>query len=117
MDIIFDSIVELKNMIIKLYDLFKEWVLEEQVKERSDTSFKRGCMFCRTEFSGSRVDYVKHLYQKHNILLGKPENLVFIDEFLDKVQNNIERFVSFFPLPFYQASYKIEKTIFFFFSV
>lgn len=46
-------------------------------------------MFCRTDFSGSRIEYINHLYQKHNILLGKPENLVFIDEYLDKIENNI----------------------------
>lgn len=66
-------------------------MLTQQVEERADTTFKKGCMFCRTEFSGSRVEYLKHLYQKHNILLGKPENLVFIDEYLDKIQNNIEK--------------------------
>jgi hypothetical protein len=66
-------------------------VLSEQVKERTDDTFKRGCIFCRKEFSGSRIEYINHLSQKHNILLGKPENLVFIDEYLDRIQNNIER--------------------------
>lgn len=66
-------------------------MLAEQLRERADTTFKRGCMFCRMEFSGSRIEYIKHLCQKHNILLGKPENLVFIDEYLDKIQQNIEK--------------------------
>lgn len=48
-------------------------------------------MFCRTEFSESRILYIKHLSEKHNIQLGKTENLVLIDELLDKIQNNIER--------------------------
>lgn len=71
---------------------FKEWILAQQAAERADTSFKRGCIFCRTEICGSRAEYIKHLYQKHNLYLGKPENLVFVDEFLDKIQNKIERY-------------------------
>lgn len=72
-------------------NLFKEWALAQQEIERTDTNFKRGCMFCRMEFCGSRAVYIKHLYEKHNLHLGKPENLVFLDEFLDKIQNTIER--------------------------
>lgn len=71
---------------------FKEWALAQQEAERTDKSFKRGCMFCRTEFCGSRIIYIKHLFQKHNLHLGKPDNLVFVDELLDKIQNNIERY-------------------------
>ncbi|KAJ8664215.1 hypothetical protein QAD02_005252 [Eretmocerus hayati] len=67
-----------------------EWILSEQVKERTDPSFKRGCIFCREEFSSSRIQYLEHLYNKHNISLGRPENLVFIDEYLDKIQDRIE---------------------------
>jgi len=49
-------------------------------------------MFCRTEFHASRAAYIKHLYEKHNLYLGKSENLVFVDELLDKIENNIERY-------------------------
>lgn len=48
-------------------------------------------MFCRTEFFGLRITYIKHLAEKHNLYLGKPDNLVFIDEFLDKIQTSIEK--------------------------
>lgn len=64
----------------------------QQEAERIDTSFKRGCMFCRMEFCGSRTVYIKHLYQKHNLYFGKPDNLVFIDELLNKIQSTIERY-------------------------
>lgn len=64
--------------------------LAQQSQERVDESFKRGCMFCRREFSGFRIEYLNHLSEKHNIQLGKPENLVFVDKLLDKIQNNIE---------------------------
>lgn len=72
-------------------DIFKEWALAKQSEERSDTSFTRGCMFCKMNFSKSRLTYIKHLSEKHNFYLGKPENLVFIDELLDKIQQSIER--------------------------
>lgn len=71
----------------------QEWVLAQQTKERVDTSFKTGCMLCRTEFSGSRNKYIDHLLHKHNLVLGRPENLVFIDELLDKIQKKVEKYV------------------------
>ncbi|OXU26081.1 hypothetical protein TSAR_000197, partial [Trichomalopsis sarcophagae] len=91
-----DCLMEDKTLRDELRRAKLEWVLAEQVKERSDLTFKRGCMFCREEFEGSRIEYLKHLCQKHNIFLGKPENLVFIDEYLDKIQSNIERFLCIF---------------------
>lgn len=72
--------------------IFKEQILAQYEIERTDTSFKRKCMFCRIEFCGSRTAYIEHLYQKHNLYFGKPENLVFLDELLDKIQNNIKRY-------------------------
>lgn len=65
--------------------------MQQEAERIIDTSFKRDCMFCRMNLHGSRAAYIKHLYEKHNLYLGKPENLVFLDELLDKIQNNIER--------------------------
>lgn len=70
-----------------------EQVLAQYEIERTDTSFKRKCMFCHIEFCGSRIAYIEHLYQKHNLYFGKPENLVFLDELLDKIQNNIKSLI------------------------
>ncbi|XP_076181556.1 zinc finger protein 277 isoform X2 [Ptiloglossa arizonensis] len=88
-----DCILEDKTLRDEIHRAKLEWVLSEQFRERTDTNFKRGCIFCRMEFSGLRIAYIKHLAQKHNLYLGKPDNLVFIDEFLDKVQNTIENLV------------------------
>lgn len=88
-----DCISEDKILREEIHKAKLEWVLSEQAKERTDTSFKRGCMFCRMEFSGLRITYVKHLAEKHNLYLGKPDNLVFIDEFLDKIQTTIENLI------------------------
>ncbi|KAK0181496.1 hypothetical protein PV327_003775 [Microctonus hyperodae] len=85
-----DCISEDKTLRDELRRAKLEFALDQQSQERVDKSFKRGCMFCRLEFSGLRIDYLKHLSMKHNIQLGKLENLVFVDKLLDKIQNNIE---------------------------
>ncbi|XP_014238381.1 zinc finger protein 277 isoform X1 [Trichogramma pretiosum] len=85
-----DCLAEDKALRDELSRAKLEYVCAVQVKERSDTSFKRGCMFCRTDFAGSRIEYLKHLTSKHNIIFGKLENLVFIDEYLDKLEECIE---------------------------
>ncbi|XP_003490408.2 zinc finger protein 277 [Bombus impatiens] len=88
-----DCISEDKTLRHEIHQAKLEWVLSEQARERKDINFNRGCMFCRTEFSGLRITYIKHLAQKHNLYLGKPDNLVFIDEFLDKIQAAIENLI------------------------
>ncbi|KYQ48437.1 hypothetical protein ALC60_12493 [Trachymyrmex zeteki] len=88
-----DCLSEDKTLRDEIHRAKLEWILAQQEAERADTSFKRGCIFCRTEICGSRAAYIEHLYQKHNLYLGKPGNLVFVDEFLDKIQNNIESLI------------------------
>ncbi|XP_018359068.1 PREDICTED: zinc finger protein 277 [Trachymyrmex cornetzi] len=88
-----DCLSEDKTLRDEIHQAKLEWTLAQQEAERADTSFKRGCIFCRTEICGLRAAYIKHLYQKHNLYLGKPENLVFVDELLDKIQNNIESLI------------------------
>ncbi|XP_006608794.2 zinc finger protein 277 [Apis dorsata] len=88
-----DCISEDKILRDEIHQAKLEWILSEQTRERTDTNFKRGCIFCRMEFSGLRITYIKHLAQKHNLYLGKPDNLVFIDEFLDKIQTTIDNLI------------------------
>ena len=71
----------------------KERVLSQNAEERTDKSFKRGCIFCRSEITGSRADYLDHLSLKHNLRLGRPVNLVFVDELLDKIEKSVERYI------------------------
>lgn len=88
-----DCLLEDKTLRDEIHRAKLEWALAQQESERADTSFKRGCMFCRMEFHGSRAAYVKHLYEKHNLHLGKPENLVLLDELLDKIESTIESLI------------------------
>ncbi|KAJ9583011.1 hypothetical protein L9F63_022627, partial [Diploptera punctata] len=57
------------------------WALEQQARERDDKEFCRGCLLCRLKFQGTRSDYLNHLSVMHNMHIGRPENLVFIDNF------------------------------------
>ncbi|XP_029178018.1 zinc finger protein 277 [Nylanderia fulva] len=88
-----DCLSEDKTLRSEIHQAKLEWALAQQETERADKSFKRGCMFCRTEFCGSRITYIKHLFQKHNLHLGKPDNLVFLDELLNKIESNIESLI------------------------
>ncbi|XP_012218804.1 zinc finger protein 277 isoform X2 [Linepithema humile] len=88
-----DCLSEDKTLRDEIHQAKLEWALAQQEIERTDINFKRGCMFCRMEFCGSRAAYIKHLYEKHNLHLGKPENLIFLDELLDKIQNTIESLI------------------------
>ncbi|XP_022906495.2 zinc finger protein 277 [Onthophagus taurus] len=69
------------------------YVLSIQERERTDVSFKRNCMFCKLELEGLRSDYLKHLSMKHNLTLGNPQNLVFVDELLDLIEKKLNEFI------------------------
>ncbi|CAG0885138.1 unnamed protein product [Cyprideis torosa] len=62
-------------------------VLEVQRRERNSNSFERGCLFCRRVFRGNRRDLFDHMSFEHHFSVGKPDNLVFAEEFLSVLEN------------------------------
>uniref|UniRef100_A0A1B6FTR1 C2H2-type domain-containing protein n=1 Tax=Cuerna arida TaxID=1464854 RepID=A0A1B6FTR1_9HEMI len=66
-----------------------EWALEQQKSEREDRNFSRGCLFCLAHITGTRAQYLDHLAEQHNLQLGHPHNLVFVDQLIDKLQEKI----------------------------
>lgn len=40
-------------------------------------------------FSGTRHGYLKHLSQQHNLQLGNPQNLVFVDRLINKIEEKL----------------------------
>ncbi|XP_067633574.1 zinc finger protein 277 [Eurosta solidaginis] len=70
-----------------------ELALAQHQYERTDRNFTKECLYCRDVVTGLRSDYLEHLFNKHFLQLGKPENLVYIDELLAKVQYNLENLV------------------------
>uniref|UniRef100_A0A1A9X2H0 C2H2-type domain-containing protein n=1 Tax=Glossina brevipalpis TaxID=37001 RepID=A0A1A9X2H0_9MUSC len=81
---------ELRN---KLTEKRLETVLSQHQYELTDRNFQRECLYCRDVISGLRSTYIEHLFSKHFLQLGKPENLVFIDEMIAKVANNLEKLI------------------------
>jgi hypothetical protein len=57
-----------------------EYVLNVQQKERNQSSIY-GCLFCRQSCS-TKVELFEHLFNEHGLLIGRLDNLVFVDEYL-----------------------------------
>lgn len=85
-----DFIPEDKNLREDLHNKRLTWVLTQQGKEREDKNFSRKCLLCRLQFQGCRADYLYHLSLLHNMQLGRPENLVFIDDLLNCIETRLE---------------------------
>lgn len=81
-----------------LMNCLQEWAIEQQKSEREDTQFSRGCLFCNTHITGTRAQYLDHLSAQHNLQLGHPHNLVFVDQLIDKLQEKIVGYVLYFTL-------------------
>ncbi len=73
-----------------------EHVLEVQERERRDTSFKKSCFFCRTVFEGSHSKLLDHMAFDHHFSIGQPDNLVYIDELLDILEDKLNGLVCIF---------------------
>lgn len=65
--------------------------MDYQQKEREDKNFTRQCLFCRHIEKSSRSDYLNHLSYQHNLQLGRPDNLVFIDKLIDKIEEKLNK--------------------------
>ncbi|KAH8405137.1 hypothetical protein KR222_004573 [Zaprionus bogoriensis] len=63
--------------------------LERHQFELTDRGFSKECLFCRTVIRGLRADYLDHLFDKHFLLVGKPEKLVYVDELLELLEQNL----------------------------
>ncbi|XP_065369837.1 zinc finger protein 277 [Calliphora vicina] len=70
-----------------------EKALAQHQFELTDRNFSRECLYCRDVITGLRSLYLEHLFNKHFLQLGKPENLIFIDELIGKVQDNLENLI------------------------
>lgn len=92
-----DIVPKDKAIRIKLKSRMIEKALARHQFERSDTNFKRGCLYCRNDIQPTtRYGLIEHLYGKHFLQLGKPENLVFIDELIDKLEEKLTNLICFY---------------------
>ncbi|PNF33428.1 hypothetical protein B7P43_G03360 [Cryptotermes secundus] len=83
-------IPEDKKLREDLHNKQMMWVLTQKINEREDKNFSRKCLLCRLQFKGCRADYLSHLSRLHNMQLGQPENLVFIDDLLNCIETRLE---------------------------
>ncbi|XP_021369204.1 zinc finger protein 277-like [Mizuhopecten yessoensis] len=65
-------------------------VLLQQQRERDDETFCRTCLFCRTQFNKKSSELLDHMAHDHGFSIGLPNNLVFIDELLEKLQDKLK---------------------------
>ena len=70
-----------------------EDVVEIQERERKDTSFAQCCLFCRSVFTGSHAELFDHMAFFHNFSVGQPNNLVFVRELLDLLEERLRKLV------------------------
>ena len=64
-------------------------MLAVQEDERNDTTFSRGCLFCRQVFTKHRQLF-DHMAFDHNFSVGQPDNLVYVRKFLDLIEEKLE---------------------------
>lgn len=60
-------------------------------KEREDLTFSRTCLFCKKNFTGNRSLLLEHFTEQHNFFMGQPDNLVYINEFLNILENMLNK--------------------------
>ncbi|XP_057638937.1 zinc finger protein 277 isoform X1 [Chionomys nivalis] len=65
-------------------------ILDQQQRERNDTSFRGVCMFCTEEFHGNRSILLNHMAREHAFNIGLPDNIVNCAEFLHTLQKKLD---------------------------
>ncbi|XP_022099400.1 zinc finger protein 277-like [Acanthaster planci] len=69
-----------------------DMILSTQQQEREDSTFSRGCLFCREHFEGNRASLFDHMAFDHHFSVGQPNNIVFANEFLDILEEKLSSF-------------------------
>lgn len=86
-----DVLPEDKELRLNLQQSKLETLLERHAFEREDKNYSKECLFCRYASNDSRASYLKHLYEKHNFHIAKPDNLIFIDELIDFISSKLDK--------------------------
>ncbi|XP_072393207.1 zinc finger protein 277 [Diabrotica undecimpunctata] len=66
-----------------------DYAIKIQEYERNNKNFSRSCLMCKLEYEGPRPGYFEHLSSQHNLQLGNPQNLVFVDELINKIESKM----------------------------
>jgi len=68
-----------------------EEALSCQQREREENNFSLPCIFCRYVARGNRSKIIHHLYMIHHLNLGSPDNLVFVQEYIEHLREKMNR--------------------------
>lgn len=88
-----DIVAEDREIRRKVQTKYLEHVLARHQFEKNDEGYERGCLYCRDVIKGTRTLFLEHLYGKHFLHLGKPSNLVFIDELIETVEEKLNSLI------------------------
>ncbi|CAG9788873.1 unnamed protein product [Diatraea saccharalis] len=86
-----DVLPEDKELRSNLQQNKLEKLLQRHQFEREDKNYERECLFCRFVSIGTRAMYLKHLYEKHNFHIAKPDNLIFIDDLINTIATKLDK--------------------------
>ncbi|KAI8877085.1 hypothetical protein K501DRAFT_230806 [Backusella circina FSU 941] len=67
-----------------------EVLLLQQNEREKDSKLPRKCLFCKI-VSDNRALLFKHMFAEHNFNIGLPDNLVFVNEFLDTLEAKLSK--------------------------
>ena len=84
-----DNLTEDKELRMHLQLKRLEHVVEVQEKERNNVNFRRNCFFCRSIFDGNYAKLLDHMAFDHNFSVGKPHNLVYVEELLNMLEDKL----------------------------
>lgn len=91
-----DNLPEEKQLREKLNIYLLEKCLSQQELERNDQNYQRNCLFCSNLIGNNRSDLLNHMNHEHNFNLGHADNIVYFDEFYQKLQDRFDRFQCLF---------------------
>ncbi|CAH1117720.1 unnamed protein product [Phaedon cochleariae] len=63
--------------------------LAVQEFERKDEHYIRPCLLCKVVFEGTRPKYFEHLSTQHNLQLGNPQNMVYLEELVNRIDEKL----------------------------
>ncbi|ODM90589.1 putative zinc finger protein, partial [Orchesella cincta] len=70
----------------------RDIVLDVNRQEREGSTFCRRCLFCHEVVTGgNRSDYFLHMWNCHSFHIGQPDNLVFVKEFFQLIEDKLNR--------------------------
>lgn len=69
----------------------QEAAQKQQLKDLSHHYYERHCFYCHQTLEVTNAQFIHHL-RSHGFHLGHPDKLVYIDEFIEAIEDNFRRY-------------------------